>query len=58
VSIDDQSATITVHVDVEGELPDLTEVRDRATTIGGQLTVSGESARSRIALVLPVTFGT
>jgi len=58
VSIDDQSATITVHLHVEGELPDLTEVRDRATTIGGQLTVSGESARSRIALVLPVAFGT
>lgn len=58
VSIDDQGATITVHVDVEGELPDLAEVCDRATTIGGQLTVSGELASSRIALVLPVAFGT
>ncbi|MGY2876534.1 signal transduction histidine kinase [Marmoricola sp. URHA0025 HA25] len=58
VSIDDQSATIIVHVDVEGELPDLTEVRDRATTIGGQLTVSENPALSRVALVLLVAFGT
>jgi signal transduction histidine kinase len=57
VSIEDQGATITVRVDVEAELPDLTEIRDRATTINGQLTVSGGTASSRIALVLPVPLG-
>jgi signal transduction histidine kinase len=57
VSIDDQGETIIVRVDVEGALPDLTEVRDRATTINGQLTVSGGIASSRIALVLPVPLG-
>jgi signal transduction histidine kinase len=57
VSIEDPGATITVRVDVEAELPDLTEIRDRATTINGQLTVSGGPAGSRIALVLPVPLG-
>jgi signal transduction histidine kinase len=57
VSINDQGEAITVRVDVEAELPDLTEVRDRATTINGQLTVSGGTAGSRIALVLPVPLG-
>jgi signal transduction histidine kinase len=57
VSINDQSAKITVQVDVEGDLLDLTEVRDRATTIGGQLTVTREPAGPRITLVLPVALG-
>jgi hypothetical protein len=51
------TGSITVPVDVEAELPDLTEVRDRATTINGQLTVSGGTASSRIALVLPIPLG-
>jgi hypothetical protein len=58
VSINDQGDTIIVRVDVEGVLPDLTEVRDRATTINGQLTVSGGTGSSRVTLVLPVPLGT
>ena len=57
VSINDHGSTIAVRVDVDGELPDLGEVRDRATTINGQLTVSDGVARSRIELVLPVPLG-
>jgi hypothetical protein len=36
VSIDDHGETITFRIDVDGDLPDLTEVRDRATTISGR----------------------
>lgn len=57
VSIDNHRATITVRVDVEGRLPDLTEVRDRAITINGHLIVSGGTASSRISLVLPIPMG-
>jgi signal transduction histidine kinase len=60
VSINDQGEKITVHVDVDvdvqGDLPDLSEVRDRATTIGGHLTIAREPASCRIALILPVAF--
>jgi signal transduction histidine kinase len=56
VSINDQGEAIAVLVDVEGALPDLTELRDRATTINGQLTVSPGAAGYRIALSLPVPF--
>ena len=54
VALDEQDTTVTVHVDLEGELPDIAEVRDRAATLNGQLTVSGGEASSRITLVLPV----
>jgi signal transduction histidine kinase len=54
VSIDDHGKTITVHVDIDADLPDLTEVRDRATTLNGQLTVSDGDTRSQATLVLPV----
>jgi len=53
VSIDQQDATVTVHVDVEADLPDISEVRDRATTLNGQLTVSHEQSSPRIILILP-----
>ena len=54
VSIDQQDATVTVHVDVEADLPDISEVRDRATTLNGQLTVSHEQSSPRIILILPI----
>ncbi len=57
VSIDDHGETITIRVDVDGDLPDLTEVRDRATTLSGQLTVSVRSTSSRATLVLPAQHG-
>jgi signal transduction histidine kinase len=55
VSINDHNAMITVQVDIDGDAPDLTEVRDRAATLSGQLTISHGEASSRIALVLPDT---
>ena len=48
VSIVDHDATTTVQVDVDAELPDLTEVRDRTTTLNGQLIVSPGDASTRI----------
>lgn len=53
VSIDDHGATITVQVDVEGVPGDVTEVRDRAMTLNGTLTVAETGAGSRITLALP-----
>jgi signal transduction histidine kinase len=57
VSIDEQDATVTAHIDIEGELPDIAEVRDRAATLNGQLTVSGGGASPRITLILPIPCG-
>ncbi|HZM79369.1 MAG TPA: hypothetical protein VFC19_26865 [Candidatus Limnocylindrales bacterium] len=54
VALDEQDTTVTVHVDVHGQLPDIAQVRDRATTLNGQLTISGTEASSRITLVLPI----
>lgn len=54
VSINDHGETISVCVDVDGDLPDLTDVRDRATTLSGQLTVSVQENGSRATLVLRV----
>lgn len=48
VSIVDHDATTTVQVDVDAELPDLIEVRDRTTTLNGQLIVSPGDASTRI----------
>jgi hypothetical protein len=53
VSIDDHDETITVHVGVEGEPPDLTEVRDRTSTLNGQLTISSGETNTRITHDLP-----
>ena len=57
VSIDDDGDAITVRVDIEGEPPDLTEVRDRATTLNGQLTHSTTGASSHMTLTLSVPCG-
>ena len=46
VSIDEQDGKITVLVQIEGEPPDIAEVRDRAATLNGQLTISRGRARS------------
>ncbi len=54
VSIDQHDATVTVHVDVEAELPDISGVCDRATTLNGQLSVSDEEASPRMTVVLPI----
>ncbi len=57
VSIDEQDGKITVLVQIEGEPPDIAEVRDRAATLNGQLTISRGTASSRVTLVLPVPIG-
>lgn len=48
---------ITVLVEGEGEPPDIAEVRDRAATLNGQLTISCGRVGFRVTLVLPVPIG-
>ena len=51
---DDSALVVTVTLDGDGRSLDISEIRDRATALDGQLTVSPAQTRTHLVLTLPL----
>ena len=54
VSMTDDESTLTVQVSVTGAQPDLGDLADRATTLGGATSVTSADGTHEVVLTLPI----